>query len=180
MGRACLATRGAEGPTEATQARQALAGGRIVHPPAAGAAQSCLALVIDVLSDLFILRGIPAHIRSDNGPEFVAKAVQEWIAAIMVVRVAVLIVNNRPENNGADPATREGWFFTRRAIAPDAFGALFTFQTATLVPAARFLAPGVLQPLLRSPEPRGGRSAEKRSGAALSTVGRAIARERRA
>src|SRR4029077_12313403 len=38
--------------------------------------------VIDVLSDLFILRGIPVHIRSDNGPEFVAKAVQEWIAAV--------------------------------------------------------------------------------------------------
>jgi putative transposase len=36
--------------------------------------------VIDVLSDLFILHGIPAHIRSDNGPEFAAKAVQEWIA----------------------------------------------------------------------------------------------------
>ena len=36
--------------------------------------------MIDVLSDLFILRGIPAHIRSDNGPEFVAKAVQDWIA----------------------------------------------------------------------------------------------------
>ena len=33
--------------------------------------------VIDVLSDLFILRGIPGHIRSDNGPEFVAKAVRE-------------------------------------------------------------------------------------------------------
>jgi transposase InsO family protein len=32
--------------------------------------------VIDVLSDLFILRGIPGHIRSDNGPEFVAEAVQ--------------------------------------------------------------------------------------------------------
>jgi hypothetical protein len=28
--------------------------------------------VIDVLSGLFILRGVPAHIRSDNGPEFVA------------------------------------------------------------------------------------------------------------
>ena len=28
--------------------------------------------VIDVLSDLFILRGAPGHIRSDNGPEFVA------------------------------------------------------------------------------------------------------------
>ena len=38
--------------------------------------------VIDVLSDLFILRGIPSHIRSDNGPEFVAKAVQEWITAV--------------------------------------------------------------------------------------------------
>src|SRR5262249_24491930 len=38
--------------------------------------------VIDVLSDLFILQGIPAYIRSDNGPEFVAKAVQEWIAAV--------------------------------------------------------------------------------------------------
>jgi putative transposase len=38
--------------------------------------------VIDVLSDLFILRGIPGHIRSDNGPEFVAKAVREWIAAV--------------------------------------------------------------------------------------------------
>jgi transposase InsO family protein len=38
--------------------------------------------VIDVLSDLFILRGIPGHIRSDNGPEFIAGAVQEWIAAV--------------------------------------------------------------------------------------------------
>jgi putative transposase len=38
--------------------------------------------VIDVLSDLFILRGVPGHIRSDNGPEFVAKAVREWITAV--------------------------------------------------------------------------------------------------
>jgi transposase InsO family protein len=38
--------------------------------------------VIDVLSDLFILRGVPGHIRSDNGPECVAKAVQEWIGAV--------------------------------------------------------------------------------------------------
>ena len=38
--------------------------------------------VIDVLADLFILRGIPAHLRSDNGPEFVATAVREWIAAV--------------------------------------------------------------------------------------------------
>jgi putative transposase len=38
--------------------------------------------VIDVLSDLFILCGVPAHIRSDNGPECVAKAVQDWIGAV--------------------------------------------------------------------------------------------------
>jgi transposase InsO family protein len=38
--------------------------------------------VIDVLSDLFILRGVPAYIRSDNGPECVAKALKEWIAGV--------------------------------------------------------------------------------------------------
>ncbi len=38
--------------------------------------------VIDVLSDLFILRGVPGHIRSDNGPEFIAKAVRNWITAV--------------------------------------------------------------------------------------------------
>ncbi|MFZ5961781.1 IS3 family transposase [Thalassococcus sp. BH17M4-6] len=38
--------------------------------------------VIDTLSDLFILRGIPSFIRSDNGPEFVAQAVRDWIEAV--------------------------------------------------------------------------------------------------
>ena len=38
--------------------------------------------VIDVLTELFIARGTPAHIRSDNGPEFVAKAVQGWIRGV--------------------------------------------------------------------------------------------------
>ena len=38
--------------------------------------------VIDTLAGLFILRGVPGHIRSDNGPEFVAQAVQDWIAAV--------------------------------------------------------------------------------------------------
>jgi transposase InsO family protein len=37
--------------------------------------------VIDMLSDLFILRGVPEHIRSDHGPELIAKNVQEWITA---------------------------------------------------------------------------------------------------
>ncbi len=38
--------------------------------------------VIDVLTDLFILRGVPAYIRSDNGPEFVAQPVRDWITAV--------------------------------------------------------------------------------------------------
>ncbi len=38
--------------------------------------------VIDTLTDLFVLRGVPAWIRSDNGPEFVAEAVRRWIALV--------------------------------------------------------------------------------------------------
>jgi putative transposase len=38
--------------------------------------------VIDVLSDLFIMRGVPTHVRSDNGPEFIAQALRDWLAAI--------------------------------------------------------------------------------------------------
>ena len=38
--------------------------------------------VIDALSDLFILRGVPANIRSDNGPEFVGQALRDWIAIV--------------------------------------------------------------------------------------------------
>ena len=38
--------------------------------------------VIDLLSDLFILRGIPTHVRSDNGPEFIAQALRNWLAAV--------------------------------------------------------------------------------------------------
>ena len=40
--------------------------------------------VIDRLFDLFILRGIPEHIRSDNGPEFTAKAIISWLYRIGV------------------------------------------------------------------------------------------------
>ena len=54
--------------------------------------------VIDVLSDLFIVRGVPGHIRSDNGPEFVAKAVQEWITAVGAR--AAYIAPGSPWENG--------------------------------------------------------------------------------
>ena len=38
--------------------------------------------VIDVFSDLFSLRGVPGHIRSDDGPAFIAQSVQAWIAGV--------------------------------------------------------------------------------------------------
>jgi putative transposase len=34
--------------------------------------------VIDTLAELFAMRGVPKHIRSDNGPEFIARAIQRW------------------------------------------------------------------------------------------------------
>lgn len=37
--------------------------------------------VIEAMCE-FVSRGIPADIRSDNGPECVAEAVQDWIAAV--------------------------------------------------------------------------------------------------
>jgi transposase InsO family protein len=54
--------------------------------------------VIDVLSGLFILRGIPSHIRSDNGPEFVAEAVQQWIRAVGIK--TTYIERGSPWENG--------------------------------------------------------------------------------
>ncbi len=40
--------------------------------------------VLETLADLFIARGPPAHIRSDNGPEFTAHLVRNWLAALNV------------------------------------------------------------------------------------------------
>ncbi len=40
--------------------------------------------VIDLLFHLFIFRGIPEHLRSDNGPEFTAKAIRGWFNRIEV------------------------------------------------------------------------------------------------
>ena len=37
------------------------------------------ARVIEVLARLISVRGAPAHLRSDNGPEFVSQAVLEWL-----------------------------------------------------------------------------------------------------
>jgi transposase InsO family protein len=38
--------------------------------------------VIETLADAMLARGIPEHIRSDNGPEFVAKSLRKWLAGL--------------------------------------------------------------------------------------------------
>lgn len=40
--------------------------------------------VIEVLEQLFIVRGVPEYIRSDNGSEFIANAIKTWLAEIGV------------------------------------------------------------------------------------------------
>ena len=38
--------------------------------------------VLDCLGELFVRRGVPKYIRSDNGPEFAAQAVQDWLSRL--------------------------------------------------------------------------------------------------
>lgn len=40
--------------------------------------------VLDTLGELFVRHGAPEHIRSDNGPEFIATALREWLERIGV------------------------------------------------------------------------------------------------
>jgi hypothetical protein len=49
-------------------------------------------------ADLFIPRGVPGHVRSDNGPESVAEAVQAWITGVGA-KVAY-IAPGSPRGNG--------------------------------------------------------------------------------
>ena len=40
--------------------------------------------VIDTLSELFAMRGVPRHIRGDNGPEFIAQTLGRWLKQVGV------------------------------------------------------------------------------------------------
>jgi transposase InsO family protein len=54
--------------------------------------------VIDELFNLFLFRGIPEYIRSDNGPEFTAKAVRKWLGRLGVE--TLFIERGSPWENG--------------------------------------------------------------------------------
>lgn len=53
--------------------------------------------VIRVMARLMLKHGVPAHIRSDNGPEFVAKVLREWLHRL---DVEALIEPGSPWENG--------------------------------------------------------------------------------
>lgn len=54
--------------------------------------------VIDTLAELFSMRGVPKCIRSDNGPEFIADAIQSWVNKLEIE--ALYIAPGSPWENG--------------------------------------------------------------------------------
>lgn len=54
--------------------------------------------VLECLSELFLARGVPEFIRSDNGPEFVAAVLREWLGRLSVK--TLFIEPGSPWENG--------------------------------------------------------------------------------
>ena len=54
--------------------------------------------VIDIFADVMVERGVPAFIRSDNGPEMVAKVLRNWLARVGTQ--TVYIMPGSPWENG--------------------------------------------------------------------------------
>jgi putative transposase len=54
--------------------------------------------VVDALTDLFILRGPPEFIKSDNGAELISKKVRAWIGAVGAK--TAFIIPSSPWENG--------------------------------------------------------------------------------
>jgi putative transposase len=54
--------------------------------------------VLERLSDLFVRRGVPKYIRSDNGPEFTAHKVRDWLERVKVQ--TLFIEPGSPWENG--------------------------------------------------------------------------------
>lgn len=80
--------------------------------------------VVDVLARLATVHGAPAFVRSDNGPEFVAQAIQNWLTEAGIQ--TAYIAPGKPWQNGLnesfngkfrDECLELEWFATRREAA---------------------------------------------------------------
>ena len=54
--------------------------------------------VLETLAELFVTHGVPAHVRSDNGPEFTAELIRPWLEALQVQ--TLFIEPGSPSENG--------------------------------------------------------------------------------
>jgi len=54
--------------------------------------------LLETLAELFVFRGVPDYIRSDNGPEFTAHAVRDWLGRVGVK--TLFIAPGSPWENG--------------------------------------------------------------------------------
>ena len=75
--------------------------------------------VIEVLEFLFIMRGYPEYLRSDNGPEFIAREIQDWLAKQSIT--TAYIEPGKPWQNGVnesfngrlrDECLNTEWFYS--------------------------------------------------------------------
>jgi putative transposase len=54
--------------------------------------------VLETMADVMLVRGVPEHVRSDNGPEMTAKIVRQWLASVGAKTLN--IAPGRPWENG--------------------------------------------------------------------------------
>lgn len=94
-----------------------------------GHARECLALkvdsgftssdAIDTLAELLAMGGVPKHIRSDNGPEFIANKLRAWLRR--VVSTLSIKPGNPWENGSAESFLSR---FRDECVALEVFGGL--------------------------------------------------------
>ena len=64
--------------------------------------------VLDELGEVFVRHGPPEHVRSDNGPEFIATALREWLERLGIHRAEQLLGRGRTEKALGEPLTADG------------------------------------------------------------------------
>ncbi|WP_390620331.1 IS3 family transposase [Gimesia maris] len=84
--------------------------------------------VIDTLAELFSSRGVPQCIRSDNGPEFISKAIQRWLSQLEIN--SLYIEPGAPWENGYAESFNSR--FRDEFLAVEEFESLLTARRLTV------------------------------------------------